>query len=204
MFSKKIRIQKRNKTVSVATALVLMAIDELIKRNIDEEKVVYGYQIMSHLKDTYNWNVKSGTVYPILKKLNKDLLIKKGVGPDTDSNKRQTIFYTITRKGERLVNDIRSLNDEALDAALSSSEPKEKATAIKYIEKGFPEEEIADTYLGPILRVFCQNITELVARQDKNGLNQMEDEIKASISKLDSVKVILNGELDKISTLKKL
>ncbi|WP_457558668.1 PadR family transcriptional regulator [Candidatus Harpocratesius sp.] len=203
MFSKKIRLPKRNKTISVATALVLMAIDEILQESHSNDKVVYGYQIMSHLRDNYNWNVKSGTVYPILKKLHQDLFIKKGVGPDSES-KRQTIFYSITRKGEKLVNEIRSLNDEALEAALTPGEVSDRSSVMKLIKNGFPSSNFAEKYLGPLLRDFCQNVAELIAKQDKNGLSNIEEEIKISLSKLDSVKEILEGELEKIKTLKKL
>ncbi len=204
MFSKKIRIKKGNKQISVATALVLMAIEELIPKDTKDKDVIYGYQIMSHLKDNYNWNVKSGTVYPILKKLNREAYIAKGVGPDADSSKRQTIFYKITNKGRRTVNEIRSLNDEALDAALSSGETPSKASAIKYIRNGFPSKNIADGYLGPILRDFCVNVAELISKQPMDKLGETEEEIQKSMEKLDTVKEILQSELDKIKTLQRL
>ncbi|MHA1518667.1 MAG: helix-turn-helix transcriptional regulator [Promethearchaeota archaeon] len=204
MFSKKIRLKKGNKQISVATALVLMAIEELIPEHTKDKSVVYGYQIMSHLKDNYNWNVKSGTVYPILKKLNKEMYIAKGVGPDTESSKRQTIFYRITKKGRRTVNEIRSLNDEALDTALTSGEPPSKNSAMKFIENGFSLSNMADGYLGPILRDFCMNVAELISKQPMDKLGEIDEEIEKSLEKLDSVKKILNSERDKIKTLKRL
>ncbi|TFH30431.1 MAG: hypothetical protein E4G98_02070 [Promethearchaeota archaeon] len=204
MFSKKIRLTKGSKQISVATALVLMAIEELIPEDTKDKGVVYGYQIMSHLKDNYNWNVKSGTVYPILKKLNREMYIVKGVGPDVDSSKRQTIFYKITKKGEKMVNEIRSLNDDALESALNSGYPPSKASALKYIENGFPAKNIADGYLGPILRDFCVKIAELISKQPVEKLGEIEGEIQRSMEKLDSVKDLLKGELDKITTLQRL
>lgn len=203
MFSKKIRLPKGKKTVSVATALVLLAIDDIIQENQSGDDVVYGYQIMSHLKNNYSWNVKSGTVYPILKKLTQDMLIKRGVGPDTDS-KRQTIFYSLAKKGEKIVKEIRSLNDEALDAALTSGSSIKSKTPMKVFKEGFPSKNFSENYLSPILRDFCQNVSNLIAKQDKNGLNEVEKEIESAIEKLDSVKDILQGEIEKIKTLKKL
>ena len=203
MFSKKIRLSKGNRTISVATALVLLAIDDLIQENQGGEKVVYGYQIMGHLKNNYSWNVKSGTVYPILKKLSQEMLIKKGVGPDTNS-KRQTIFYSISRRGEKLANEIRSLNDEALDAALTSGSTLKNKTPYKLVKEGFPSNNFAEHYLSPILRDFCQNVSNLIAKQNKEGLSRIEQEIEVAITKLDSVKEILKGEIEKIRTLKKL
>ena len=125
MFSKKIRLETRGKSISVATALVLLAINELIQED-NELDWVYGYQIMVHLREAFNWiNVKSGTIYPILKKLNKDNLIRRSLAPvEHEKSKRQTIYYKITPKGKTLVKKIEELNDEALDLALTSSTAK--------------------------------------------------------------------------------
>ncbi len=207
MFSKKIRLDNKGKTVSVATALVLMAIDELIEDPINETRVVYGYQIMTHLRESYSWNVKSGTVYPILKKLDRDFLLKKGVGQDrTNDSKRQMIFYKLTLKGKKLTRLIKSLNDDALDAALSSSEGSSTISGrMKSDDKTFPDENFAEAYLGPILIDFDGHIAAQIAiKENTEELDQLKVEIEKSLEQLEICKMLLQGQISRIDTLKRI
>jgi len=207
MFSKKIRLDNKGKTVSVATALVLMAIDELIENPVNESNVVYGYQIMTHLRESYSWNVKSGTVYPILKKLDRDFLLKKGVGQDrSNDSKRQMIFYKLTQKGKKLTRLIKSLNDDALDAALSSGESVSIPSGLKLkIGKSFPEVNFAETYLGPLLIDFDSQIaTQISIKENTEELDHLKLEIEKSLDQLEICKVLLQGQISRIDTLKRI
>lgn len=208
MFSKKIRLDNKGKTVSVATALVLMAIDEIVEDPVNDSSVVYGYQIMTHLRESYSWNVKSGTVYPILKKLDREFLIKKGVAQDrtNNSSKRQMIFYRLTLKGKKLTRVIKSLNDDALDAALSSSESNSASPSKKNF-KGvkFPENNFAKSYLGPILIDFDGQIANQIPNKHNNEeLDNLKSEIEKSIEQLEICKMLLQGQISRIDTLKRI
>ncbi|UYP46622.1 hypothetical protein NEF87_002907 [Candidatus Lokiarchaeum ossiferum] len=208
MFSKKIRLDNKGKTVSVATALVLMAIDEIIEDPINDSNVVYGYQIMTHLRESYSWNVKSGTVYPILKKLDREFLIKKGVAQDrTDNNsKRQMIFYKLTPKGKKLTRVIKNLNDDALDAALSSNESNTTGHS-KIDLKGtkFPDKKFAENYLGPFLIDFDSQVANQIPNKRTNDeLDQLKGEIEKSIEQLEICKMLLQGQISRIDTLKRI
>jgi DNA-binding PadR family transcriptional regulator len=206
MFSKKIRLGTGGKSVSVATALVLMAIEEIFEDKVTKE--VYGYQIMTHLRESYNWNVKSGTVYPILKKLDRDLLIRKGVVQDrNNATKRQMIFYRITRKGRILVDKIKNLNDNALETALSSNDSgilgdRGKNKEMKAV---FPSEDFNENYLAPFLIDFDNQIASQISLQSSiEEMDNLTKEIKKSIDQLEICKALLKGQISRIENLKKI
>ena len=202
MFSKKIRLESksRNKTVSVATTLVLMAIAELEDDPLNKARVVYGYQIMQHLQNKYNWNVKSGTVYPILKKLKQDNLIVMQTNMQKDSN-RQQIFYKINKFGRKLIDEIRSLNPEALDMALREGDAHEE-TAIKAIDK-IPKKNFASQYLAPILVHFEDKISKMVSLDTpQNELVILQKEIDKSIEKIEDCKILLKSHITRIENYK--
>jgi len=208
VFSKKIHLDRKGTTISVATALVLMAIDDLTEDDANDAKVVYGYQIMSHLKEGYSWNVKSGTVYPILKKLNRDLLIRKGFAQDYEQDsKRQMIFYKITPKGRKLAALIKALNDDALEAALSSSEPaKRQKTQHDAKMPPFLKQNFTKTFLTPFLENFTDQVHLLVAnhRNEEIELDQLKQDISDSIEKLKTCQNMLKADLEHIEMRKNL
>ena len=198
MFSKKIRLESRsrNKTVSVATTLVLMAIAELENDPLNKARVVYGYQIMQHLQNKYNWNVKSGTVYPILKKLKQDNLIVMQTNMQKDSN-RQQIFYKINKFGRKLIDEIRSLNPEALDLALREGDSHDEA-AVKTITK-IPKKNFTNQYLAPILVHFEDKISKMVSLDTpKDQLETLQKEIEKSIEQIEACKILLKSHITRI------
>ncbi len=204
MFSKKIRLESksRNKTVSVATTLVLMAIAELEDDPLNKARVVYGYQIMQHLQNKYNWNVKSGTVYPILKKLKHDNLIVMQTNMQKDSN-RQQIFYKINKFGRKLIDEIRSLNPEALDMALREGDSHDDAV-VKAINK-IPKNNFATQYLAPILVHFEDKISKMVSLDTpKNQLDILQKEIEKSIEQIEACKILMRSHITRIENYKKL
>ena len=204
MFSKKIRLESknRNKTVSVATTLVLMAIAELEDDPLNKARVVYGYQIMQHLQNKYNWNVKSGTVYPILKKLKQDNLIVMQTNMQKDSN-RQQIFYKINKFGRKLIDEIRSLNPEALDMALKEGDTREESS-VKVITK-IPKKNFTTQYLAPILVHFEDNISKMASLDTpKDQLETLKKEIEKSIEQIEACKILLRSHITRIENYKQL
>ena len=204
MFSKKIRLdsKSRNKTVSVATTLVLMAIAELEDDPLNKARVVYGYQIMQHLQNKYNWNVKSGTVYPILKKLKQDNLIVMQTNMQKDSN-RQQIFYKINKFGRKLIDEIRSLNPESLDTALKEGDIQED-TQVKAIFK-IPNKNFTTQYLAPILVHFEDQISKMVSLDTPNDqLETLQKEIEKSVEQIEACKILLRSHITRIENYKQL
>jgi len=204
MFSKKIRLDSKsgNKTVSVATTLVLMAIAELEDDPSNKARVVYGYQIMQHLQNKYNWNVKSGTVYPILKKLKQDGLIVMQTGMQKDSN-RQQIFYKINKFGKKLIVEIISLNPDALDMALKEGDAHED-TKTKGIFK-IPKKNFTSQYLAPILIHFEDKISKMVSLDTpKDQLETLQKEIEKSIEQIEACNILLKSHITRIVNYKEL
>ena len=198
MFSKKIRLESktRKKTVSVATTLILMAIAELEDDPLNKARVVYGYQIMQHLQNKYNWNVKSGTVYPILKKLKHDNLIVMQTNMQKDSN-RQQIFYKINKFGRKLIEEIISLNPEALETALREGDSHEDVQ-IKEMDK-IPKKNFTSQYLTPILVHFEDNISKMISLDTPHEqLSQLQKEIEKSIKEIEACKILLKSHISRI------
>ncbi|MHA1718308.1 MAG: PadR family transcriptional regulator [Promethearchaeota archaeon] len=198
MFSKKIRLESktRKKTVSVATTLILMAIAELEDDPLNKARVVYGYQIMQHLQNKYNWNVKSGTVYPILKKLKHDNLIVMQTNMQKDSN-RQQIFYKINKFGRKLIEEIISLNPEALEMALREGDSHEDVQ-IKEMDK-IPKKNFTSQYLTPILVHFEDNISKMISLDTPHEqLSQLQKEIEKSIKEIEACKILLKSHISRI------
>ncbi len=209
MFSKKIRLNNKGKTVSVATSLVLMAIEDLSEDPSNNSDLVYGYQIMIHLKESYQWDVKSGTVYPILKKLEKELLIKKGIAKKQNRDtKRQMIFYKISQKGKKLTAKIKSLNSEALETALTINEENSISLDLDEKKRKFPifdPNNFAENYIAPILLDFDNLIAERIySTKDLEKLDILEAEIEKSIKQLEIGGSLLQGQITRIKSLKKL
>jgi DNA-binding PadR family transcriptional regulator len=201
---KKLKLDQEGANVSAATALVLLAIDEL---NAKEEKGTYGYEIMAHLRDQYNWNVKSGTVYPILKKLSTDGLIHIEIR--TQASNRNQIYYSITAKGKKLIEQIKVLNDNALEAAFEH-EPdiieKESLQTIPISAIGQSKnlDNFAEKILSPFLiNLNTQILNGLSETRDPQSLEKMKVEIqKAQVNLSDYLKLLQN-HLTTIETMKK-
>ncbi len=162
MFSKKIRINDKGETVSRATALVLFAIDELTS----EKDQTYGYEIMAHLKEAYNWtNVKSGTIYPILRKLKEEKYIIEGIKHgDSKKTNRKQIFYSLNKRGKNLVSQIRSFNDKLHHTILEEQEQKrnERMSDKPYFVN-FKDLKFVEYTLRPFMLQFEKNISNLVS-----------------------------------------
>jgi DNA-binding PadR family transcriptional regulator len=195
MWSRKIRLDDEGNMISVATTLVLMAINELQEGT---DNVVYGYQIMQHLRDKFKWKVKSGTIYPILKKLNKDNLIKKEIARKKGTN-RQQIFYKITEQGKILVTQISSLNDDALESALAPDNNDELKNSKKPEFDDINIENLADNYLTPLLAEVDKKINEKISTYNNSkDLETLVTEIEKSIERLESCKILFQGNIEKI------
>ncbi len=207
MFSKKIRLNSRNKSISVATALVLLAIDEIIEKD-NKINWVYGYQIMSHLKEAFNWqHVKSGTVYPILKSLDQKNFIRQGVGPDPQKdNNRQTIYYKITKHGEKLAEELKGLNDDALESALlSSSRSLNDSKSWSFGYHKFPDTDFTGNYFIPMLFEYDRFISRLITPDiDSDRIDELLSEVNKSLTEIDDFKNILKVHLSKLNKIKKL
>ena len=179
-----------------------MAIAELEDDPLNKARVVYGYQIMQHLQNKYNWNVKSGTVYPILKKLKHDNLIVMQTNMQKDSN-RQQIFYKINKFGRKLIDEIISLNPEALDMALREGDSHEDST-IKAIDK-IPKNNFATQYLAPILVHFEDKISKMISLDTpKDQLDILQKEIEKSIEQIEACKILMRSHITRIENYKKL
>lgn len=67
---------------------------EIVKR-----KEIYGYDLIKELQEAGFSEIKGGTVYPLLTKLEKKQLIKGETKPSTDGPNRK--YFTITEDGEK-------------------------------------------------------------------------------------------------------
>lgn len=68
-----------------------------------EEKDMYGYQMIEELRKKSNdtFNLKAGTLYPILHSLEQKGVIR---AYDDDNSSHQRRYYSITKKGNKLLN----------------------------------------------------------------------------------------------------
>jgi DNA-binding PadR family transcriptional regulator len=200
---KKIHLDSNGQNISAATALILFAIDELSQR---DEKGTYGYEIMDHLHKNYNWAVKSGTVYPILKKLNSDGFIRIEYRP-IPSNRNQT-YYLMTPNGKKLVEQLKSLNDSALEEAFeleTSAESVEKVSENKgIILKDLSLENFCQSILNPFLSELNNKILACLSNNSNPpDLNKAGEEIQQAIDDLDDYKVLLKNHINTINSMKK-
>lgn len=83
--------------------------------SIISEKETYGYEILSQLEDTGFKNLKEGTLYPLLSRLDNKKLIKcrKAKSPFGPIRK----YYSITESGERKLNEFKNTYFEITDSA---------------------------------------------------------------------------------------
>ena len=157
---------------------------------------------MQHLQNKYSWNVKSGTVYPILKKLKQDNLIVMQTNMQKDSN-RQQIFYKINKFGRKLIDEIISLNPDALDMALKEGDVHED-TKVKEISK-IPKKNFTTQYLAPILIHFEDKISKMVSLDTpKDQLETLQKEIEKSIEQIEACNILLKSHITRIMNYKEL
>lgn len=201
---KKLKLDQDGANVSAATALVLLAIDDL---NTKEVKGTYGYEIMAHLRDQYSWNVKSGTVYPILKKLSTDGLIHIEIR--TQASNRNQIYYSITPKGKKLVEQIKVLNDNALEVAFDrTSEIIENENPptipISPIVQNKTMENFSDKTLSPfLLNLNTQILNALSGTQNSQSLDKLKAEIQKMQNNLSEFAKLLQNHLTTIDSMRK-
>jgi DNA-binding PadR family transcriptional regulator len=89
---KKIQVPGQH-DLSYAALIVLKAISDFPEGS-------YGYSLMQELTQKYNWHVKSGTVYPILKRLVEKKYIQKREGES-----RQKLYH-LTSLGHELLKSL--------------------------------------------------------------------------------------------------
>ena len=200
---KKLRLDSNGQNISAATALILLAIDELSEKG---EKGTYGYEIMAHVHTAYNWAVKSGTVYPILKKLNTDGLIRIEFRP-VPSNRNQT-YYIMTPKGKKLVEQIKTLNDSALEEAFDTNPEKKIIESppekLRPVEDHFILEKFSDSVLRPFLNELNKQILGRLSDSiTPPDLDQSEVELEKAIEDLEAYKLLLKSHINTINSMKK-
>ncbi len=86
---------------------------ELIVLRKLKEKPLYGNELINELKDEFKgtiFHAKSGTIYPILKKLQIRELIEEEAGDTEDQYKKR---YKLTEKGERKLSHV--IDDDMMD-----------------------------------------------------------------------------------------
>lgn len=64
---------------------------------------IYGYDLIKELQNTGFMEIKGGTVYPLLQKLEKNKLIDGKTKPSPDGPNRK--YFTITEKGKKNLDD---------------------------------------------------------------------------------------------------
>lgn len=200
MFSKKIRINDNGETISRATALVLFALDELT----GDKDQTYGYEIMAHLKESYNWtNVKSGTIYPILRKLKNEKYIIEGIKHgDPKTTNRKQIFYSLNRKGRNLVNQIHNLNDRLQSTIL---EEQEQVKVSNYSEKSivinFNDNKFVEKTLKPFMLQFEKNISDSVSETiQPEECEVLKSEILKAIKMIENSQDLLKLQINRINS----
>lgn len=60
---------------------------------------IYGYDLIKELQDTGFMDIKGGTIYPLLQKLEKNKLIDGKTKPSPDGPNRK--YFTITVEGKK-------------------------------------------------------------------------------------------------------
>ncbi len=70
-----------------------------------EEKNMYGYEMIETLakKSNHTFDLKAGTLYPILHKLEKDKLVESY--EEKADNERVRKYYNLTSKGKRVLKE---------------------------------------------------------------------------------------------------
>lgn len=138
--------------LSYAALIVLKAIS-------DFPEGTYGYSLMQDLTKKYNWNVKSGTVYPILKRLVDKKFIQKKEG---DSRQK---LYQITPLGHEL---LMSLETEL--QIMQSRVTLGGQDVLVLLEK---------------IRTYCANINDNKGKADGQVMNRLElESLKENITQI--------------------
>ncbi|MEA2090347.1 MAG: PadR family transcriptional regulator [Thermoproteota archaeon] len=79
------------------------------------QKPASGYRIMKEMKRLTGQNLHSGIVYPLLYELEEKGLI---IGEWVQKGRRRIKYYSITRKGTKLLNRLRKLLEMPVKGAL--------------------------------------------------------------------------------------
>jgi len=80
-----------------------------------ERKPMSGYGIVKEMKRLTGQNIHSGIVYPLLYELEEKGLIE---GKWTQKGRKRVKYYSITRKGVKMLNRVRELFDMPLKEVL--------------------------------------------------------------------------------------
>ncbi len=71
-----------------------------------KKKSMHGYELIKEIKEkTFFWKPSPGTIYPLLKKLEKEGLIRK-------KKEKRKFVYFLTKKGEKEVKDLMKIRRE--------------------------------------------------------------------------------------------
>ena len=81
----------------------------------------HGYDIMKYVEDTYDLKVSPGSYYPILQSLEEKEYIK-GTWEHSIDGKPGKKTYTITKKGRRLLNEVKKRLSYLVDSLSSEKQ----------------------------------------------------------------------------------
>jgi DNA-binding PadR family transcriptional regulator len=130
------------------------------------EKPMHGYAIMNRIKDeTGFWKPSPGTIYPVLKSMLSEGLIKE-INSNEDS-KRQ---YTITQKGKKTVKSVNSIRENMKNQVTNLY------SEVFETDKKIVEKKIDEIYLqNPKLKKTIQTFAALMISTAKDGkkINQV-------------------------------
>lgn len=72
-----------------------------------QQKEYYGYDLINQIKQTTNYDVAEGTVYPLLNRLKKDGLVESKWVEMTTGIPRK--YYTLTPKGIKTIEEMKEV-----------------------------------------------------------------------------------------------
>lgn len=103
----------------------------LIQAENKEEKRSHGYQILKDLTDQTNKMlvIEEGTLYPILRKLEDDNIIKS----EREESGRRRKFYSVTEYGNKIFNHLAGFYSKLTEAIAPLFDVKVNLKAEKYL-----------------------------------------------------------------------
>jgi len=81
-----------------SSQLLKGVLDGCVLKIISRQEI-YGYDLIKELQDTGFTDIKGGTIYPLLQKLEKNKLIDGKTKPSPDGPNRK--YFTITEEGKK-------------------------------------------------------------------------------------------------------